>query len=712
MPLRFLVPAFLLGLASLVIPIVVHLTRKRKALVVEFPSLMFLERVPFQAESRRRIHHWLLLLLRALAVALIVAAFARPFLQDSEITAGMAGGPRELVILLDHSYSMAVGDHWERALGAARDVVRGMGPLDRASLVLFARNADVVIRSSLEGSRLLAALDTVRVSDESTAYGPGLKLAQTLLEEADLPGRELVLIGDFQRGGWTGDEGVVFPPGTVVTPVDLSSPAPSNRTVASVSLVREERGGRDRVYATARLTRVGGEDPESVETVLEVDGMELERRSVTLPANGAATATFDPFNLSQDFTRGSVRFAETDELAPDDVYYFVLSPGRAVRVLVLDPAGGRGASSLFLTEALSISEDRAFEVQVRAGGGISSGELSGVDVAIVNDRPVPGGDAAVALRSFVEGGGGLVVLMGEGIRWPSELADLLPGAFTEPRDRRSGRGGRLGYLDYTHPVFEIFRGPRSGDFTGARFFRARELQLADPEASRILARYDDGSVAIAERSVGEGQVLALTSTLDGYWNDLAQQPVFLPFVHQLVRYASGRTEVVSSFPAGQVIDVTDARAMATAGLGEVAEALAGAEERVAVTPSGETLVLPTEGSAHFVRLQEQGVYEIRPPGNSDIRPLAVAVNVDLAEADLTPMDVEEVVASLASAPADEESVQRPGGREARLLREDQERRQALWRFLLLGAFVLLVMETLVSNWISRSGARRAFNAGS
>ena len=33
MPLRFLVPAFLLGLASLVIPIVVHLTRKRKAQV-------------------------------------------------------------------------------------------------------------------------------------------------------------------------------------------------------------------------------------------------------------------------------------------------------------------------------------------------------------------------------------------------------------------------------------------------------------------------------------------------------------------------------------------------------------------------------------------------------------------------------------------------------------------------------------------------------
>ena len=108
MPLRFLVPAFLLGLAALVIPLLVHLTRKQKARVMEFPSLMFLEQVPFQAESRRRIHHWLLLLVRALAVALIVAAFARPFFQDAEVATAAGGGPREVAVLIDRSYSIII----------------------------------------------------------------------------------------------------------------------------------------------------------------------------------------------------------------------------------------------------------------------------------------------------------------------------------------------------------------------------------------------------------------------------------------------------------------------------------------------------------------------------------------------------------------------------------------------------------------------------
>ena len=44
-----LAPLFLLGLAGLVVPIVVHLTEKQRRKVVDFPSLMFLRKIPFPA---------------------------------------------------------------------------------------------------------------------------------------------------------------------------------------------------------------------------------------------------------------------------------------------------------------------------------------------------------------------------------------------------------------------------------------------------------------------------------------------------------------------------------------------------------------------------------------------------------------------------------------------------------------------------------------
>ncbi len=236
--------------------------------------------------------------------------------------------------------------------------------------------------------------------------------------------------------------------------------------------------------------------------------------------------------------------------------------------------------------------------------------------------------------------------------------------------------------------------------------------MADSSASKVLARYDDGSVALAEKRVGEGRVLVWTSTMDAFWNDLAQQPVFLPFIHQLVRYASGRTETVSSFAAGQILDVSDATAMATAGLGEVTEALAGSRGASGRSlRRGRAWRFPRGRGPRFLHLVEQGIYEIRPPGTSDVRPVAVAVNVDLGEADLAPLDMEEVVASISGRPPSEPTAERRDTREARLVLEDQERRQSLWRFLLMGAFVLLAVETVVSNRISRIPGRRGSHAG-
>jgi len=93
MGLSFLVPAFLAGLVALGIPVLIHLTRRERTAVVEFPSLMFLQKLPYETIHRRRIRHWLLLVLRCVALALVVAAFARPFLDRPTAAAMGRGGP-------------------------------------------------------------------------------------------------------------------------------------------------------------------------------------------------------------------------------------------------------------------------------------------------------------------------------------------------------------------------------------------------------------------------------------------------------------------------------------------------------------------------------------------------------------------------------------------------------------------------------------------
>ncbi len=695
-----LAPLFLLGLVGLVVPIVVHLTEKQRRQVVDFPSLMFLRKIPFRSSRRKKIHHWALLSIRALALVLLVAAFSRPFFENDVVGIGSTLGPREVVVVLDRSYSMGYGDRWERAKTQAREVFEGLEASDRASLVFMSRGAEALLRATSDRDRLLAALDEASLSADGTLYGPALKLAQTILEESEYPNREAVIISDFQRTGWKGDEGVTFPPGTVVTPVMISDEATPNATVASVTLRRDFFSGQERMTAVARVVHRQGEAPVERTIVLELDGQEIQTLTVLLDPTGSATVTFEPFTLSNLYTRGSIRL-DPDALPQDDELHFVLSPGRAMRTLVLEGTSPRPDVSLYLQTSLEISEEASFQVDVRRSSSLSAADLEATDVVVLNDIRFPQGATADRLRGFVEGGGGLLLILGERSAWQTGLEEILPGRFGPARDHTRG-AARLGYLDYTHPVFELFAGPRGGDFTRARFFRSRDMEVG-PEG-RVLARFDDGSVALAERRLGEGHVLVWTSTMDAFWNDLAVQPVFLPFIHQMIRHLSGYRERVPWFTAGQVLDLADPAGMVF--VADRESELAPDVDQVALTPGGGSVTLPATDGPRFLELKEQGFYEVRPPGTNPDRPFTVAVNVDVTESELEAMDPAELAAAVAPR---ETGVQLGIGGEtlsAEMQARNQERRQSLWRFLMVAALVLLLTETAISNWISRAATMR------
>jgi hypothetical protein len=686
--MSFLAPLLLLGFSALAIPVVLHLIERERADVIDFPSVMFLQRIPYPSVRRRRIRHWLLLLLRCAALALLVAAFARPFFTSAALATSTLGGAREVVILLDQSYSMGYGDRWDRATTAARQAVEALGAEDRATLVLFASGAVARPRSTTDRASLTAAIDTAEVTAGVTRYGPAIKLAQGVLEQSQLPNHEVMLVTDFQRSGWDGSEAVALPAGAVLTPIDVSESETSNVAIANASFERGQFSGRERVTTSARLINRGAVPIEDLEVALEIEGAELETTTVSLEPHGTATATFSPFTLTEPYTRGIIR-TTPDRLPRDDVFNFVLSPDETVSVLLLQDSRPRADSALYLERALGIGTSPAFRTDVRRIDQLSPDDLAGRGLVILNDASLPGGTVRARLVEFVEAGGGLLVVLGERSSWPSEGADLLPGTFEAPTDRQGVRGGALGFVDYSHPVFELFSTPRSGDLSSARVFRYRPLTVTDGDA--VIARFDDGAVALAERAVGRGRVLIWTSSLDNFWNDLALKPVYLPFVHRLSEYLARYTPSAPWFTAGQVLR-----------LGRAAGPTDGADaslivdddvDRVALAPSGARINIPVGDAGGLLELPEQGFYEIRRQGLDEPRPRTVAVNLELEESNLAALDPQE----LAGAVAGRADVARPATPETTLSPEDRERRQAIWWYLLVAALLILAAETVVSN---------------
>jgi Mg-chelatase subunit ChlD len=678
--MSFLAPLFFVALAALAIPVLIHLIQREKKQVVRFPSLMFIQRVPYKSVRRRRIHNWFLLMVRLTALALIVFAFSRPFFERDELQIA-TGGAREVVVLLDQSYSMGYADRWERARAAAYDAIDGLGANDRGSVVLFATGAEIAMRSTASGERQqLRTAVAARPTAGATRYAPALKVAGSILAESSLPRREVVLISDFQRGGWRGEEGARLPGGTTVRPVVLTSGADlPNVAVTAVSLARSTFSNQERVAVTAVVVNRSARALRGGQLVLEIGGRAIHTERLEVEASSSASVTFAPVTLGGNFVRGTVR-AGDDALGADNVFHFVVSPTQPLRVVVLD-RGGTAGGALYVTRALAIGEAPRFEAAVRQPDALSDEDLRRASAVVVNDVPVPAALGRRLLR-FVEAGGGLFIAAGSRATWAADV-DLLPAALDAPVDRTRGEAARVGTLEFGHPVFEPFRTPRSGDFAAARIYGYRTVKPGT--GVDVLARFDGGAPALLERRVGAGRVLLWASTLDLAWSDFPLKPVYLPFVHQAVRHLAAYAEPAPWLTVGQVLDAS------------VASSPAQAASTVVLTPSGRRMGVDEEGS-EVLELTEQGFYELRNR-TGDAVSSVVASNVDTGESDLTPMDPKEIVAATTPAPGDGRQAGAPG---QALTPEAQEGSQRLWWYLLCIGILLLGADTLISNRMSKA----------
>jgi len=708
--MSFLAPALLAGLLAIVLPIAVHLVQRERRRVVAFPSLMFLRKIPNQSVKRRAIRHWPLLLLRVLAFVVLALAFARPFWPGPVGAATAGAGGREVVILLDRSHSMGYGDVWTRAQDAARRAVRDLGPADQGTVAFFASEVEVGPRAASERAALVAAIDRAKPGAGSTRYGPALRAAAGLLDSSRLPRREIILISDFQKSGWDRAQDARLPPGVVLKTIAVGEAGTANIAIVALAFAREGAAGGERITASARLVNRAAAPAESREVVLDVDGHRVDARRVSLGPNAIETVTFAPFTLANRPARVTARLAP-DALPIDDAFHAVVMAGGRVPILIIESTNPAPDASLYLSRALAVGSAPGFESTVVGVDRVTPEQVNAATVVILNDTRPPSGAAGRALEARVRVGMGLLVTLGERSTWPADAPDLLPGTLTGSIDRAGTRGGALGFVDYGHPVFEIFSAPRSGDLTAARVFRYRQLTPAGP----VLARFDDGAAALVERRVGAGTVLAWTSTLDSYWNDFALRPVFVPFLHQTMKHLGHYVESKPWRTVGEVFDPAElpldrdsAFGIRDPGLppspnglpagygvaGGARDTRSGTtrdEPAIVLTPAGNPVDLSGSSRRTF-ELSEPGFYEVRTANQKAGEGTLVAVNVSAVESDLTSFDPGEFVTAVSAPGAAGAS-----GAARELTAVDHERRQSLWWYLLAGGLLLLAIEAIVAS---------------
>ena len=677
--MSFLNPLFLLGLAAVAAPILVHLVRRTRARRVEFPALVFVRQIPQRTIRRRTLHNLLLLLLRCLAVLLVVFAFTRPFFTGAG-AAAETDTTRATVLLIDASLSMRHAGHFAEAVRRADTILGELPEDERVALVKFGEGYEILIEFTAEKQRVRAALAGLQAGFEGTDYEPALRGAESLFTDLRAGGaRRIFLISDFQAAGWQAARATFRLRDDIrLALIDVGG----GETTPNVAVTNVEARGvvYGQKYAdkvAVHVSNFGEEARERVGVDLQVNDQTVEKREISLAARDSRVIEFTGFNLGEGPNRCAVRL-RADDFEHDNQFYFTLRGETPAKAVIVDSAARGLGDSFYLQSALSAGEGLPFAFSVKSAGALDPADVAGYSLVVLNDAGNISGALSEALAGFVEAGGPVIIATGPNTKAESfnrALGRVAPARLTEAVQLQRGESAAVTDVRTAHPVFEIFRG--GATLSAARVFGYHRSEPR--EGATVLARFEDGSPALVETSAGAaGRVLLFTSTLGMNWGRPAPDaalPAARPTDGALPRRARGRV-VAPARP--------DLHGRARAG-GEPPAVDTPSEERLktgARTPDGDLLVTG----------REPGFYRLR----YDARPDFAAVNVDGREGDFAKLNSDDFLAGVTGGDGGAQSAAEADG-DARASGAEIEARQRVWWPLLVAALLLFAAEAVLAR---------------
>jgi hypothetical protein len=673
--MSFLTPLFFIGVAALAAPILVHLVRRTRARRVQFPALVFVRQVPQRTIRRRTLQNVLLLLLRCLAILLIVIAFTRPFFSGGS-AAKQTTGAGATVILVDNSLSMRREPLFAEAQKRAEALVDESRNDEQLALLSFDKRYAVVNRFITDKTRMRFAIRSLTAGWDGTDYEQALRGAESLLSEVETSGpKRIVMISDFQVPGWNQASAIFKLANTTqLTTIDVAGNDPvSNVAITNVEARGVVFGQKYLDNLAVHISNFGDTPRDHVQVDFQINEQTVEKRDISLNSRDSRVIEFTGFNLNEGANRCTIDVVAGD-FVPDNRFYFTLRRETPAKALIVESASRGRSDSLHLQSALTTNEDLPFTFTLKSTGSVDPTSVPEYALVVLNDAGPISSALADALAKFVEAGGEMIVSTGprtEAGSFNGSLQRIVPATLREAVQTKAGESVAITNVKFDHPIFEVFQ--ESGRLAAAHvigYFRSEPSVAAS-----VLARFEDGSPALVEARAGKGRVMLFTSSLGPSWNDLPLTPLYLPFIHQMVRYAGAREEN-SWYGLGQTFTVRKEGA----GQPPAVDTPAGtrlSENRL--TPDGDLLVTAREPGFYRLRYSSQ-------PGFT-------AVDMDGAEGDFTKLNFAEFIAGVTGGAGSAEG----SDASRNLSNEEVEGRQRVWWSLLFVALLLLLTESVLAR---------------
>lgn len=639
--MNFLHPGFLIAGLAVSLPILIHWLTRPRPVRLSLSTVRFVMQAVQQRRARHRLRDWLILLLRTLAIALLVWAFARPLWGQKPLVSPAEAGDGVRIVIVDQSASMGAAVHgvtaFEKARPLAADFLAAGGNL-RANLILAAASPRAVFDApSANVGALREELGRAQPAPQRLNLQAAINLAGDMLaKSAPEQRRELVIVSDFQRTNWTTTDFAPLPKDTMI---ELKSVGDLDRP--NVGILRVSAPGRAEQGRELRVeVEVGNYSAAARDIQVELTIGKGTYRVGGLCPPGLSTVlstTLTPTEPGWQLGEAKLLNVE-DSLKSDDHRPFALDvrPSPTYLLVTRESAKPQATSSHFTERALApiVARDgkpaiRVVRVQPSA---LDRDAAAGGDL-IVLDHPGKLSQPAINLLAGLMRRGRPVLYVAAESADATNLKMLadaagaemkLPVEFLPPAAGQVRRGLFLTEMRKEEAPFSIFGDSLSAALGSLRFAGGLSSRRSDRGlADDVLASFSDRSAALVATSCGAGSLGIINADLSA--SSIPTSNAFVPLMSELVARLMGTRADQTSVNAGEPMAL-------------YLPAEAGAAAGMSLEPPENTGQLSEESSYVTWRWNtagRPGIYQVKR-GNATL--FAVATGVAKDESDLRIID--------------------------------------------------------------------------
>jgi hypothetical protein len=518
--MRFVYPEFLWGLLTLAVPIVIHLFNFRRYKKLYFSSLKFLQHVDQETKSTQKLKHLVVLILRCLALAALVIAFANPYLpvENEKST----GGKPVIAIYLDNSFSMTAKGTEGELLSEARETARKI--ISNASLetriLLNTNDMSGVEQRLITKVEALEYLDKIEASPLVRQIDDVLNWQRSFIDKQNemnqrVGTRQYILLSDFQKNSSsftklkTDEDGYYYP-------VQFIPQEKSNVYIDTAWFSSPIQRIGENNELNVRVVNSGKENLTNVELHMEVNGI-VRDVFLDIPSNQKVTTTLNYTEKKAGLKRGKIEVNDK-QLFWDDEYFFAYEVRNKTNILLVnsDDASPQVAQVYRL--------EPFYSVKTINQTGFSQDQLRNTDLVFLNGINTISSGLSDQLNEFAQTGGSIAIFPGKTCETGSLSLLLnalnLPGLGTVTQS-----GTRIDKLIYDDPFFAGMFEQKKENLNLPSITKAYSSNKNNGKGAYELIRLQNG-MPLFLRSGGSINAFLFTSSLDVSFSNFTADALF------------------------------------------------------------------------------------------------------------------------------------------------------------------------------------------